>query len=522
MSYQSFVFLLFSAAVVIFYYILPKKLQKYVLLAANVVFYVSAGIKYVPFLSATLVTSFFTGKAIGGIYEKEKLLLQRCSCPAEKKEVRAADKKKAKKILLLCFLVTVGLLVICKYTVFLLKNAYGLFGLKLPENFSMIVPVGISFYTFMAVSYVLDIYWKRYQAEQSFLSYALFLTYFPHIVQGPIGRYNRFKSQLVPEGTDFDAKRVSHGAQLLLWGLFKKLVIADRLNIFVSDIYTHHGEYKGAILILATVLYSIQIYADFSGCIDIISGVSEALGIKLQKNFNHPYFSKTIPEFWRRWHMSLGEWFKDYIYYPVSVSRLVKKVKKNSKNQRFAELFSACLPIFVVWMITGIWHGASWNYVAWGLYYATIMIASVVFEPVGQRIKSRLNIDEELFSWKLFQMARTFAICCIGRVFFRANGLKAALIILKNMITGFQPENVVSDELFTHGLDYYSFTFAILSIAVLWVADMLQERMRIRDELQRQGIVFRWIIIFAGIFAVIIFGIYGPGYDASSFIYEQF
>ena len=522
MSYQSFTFLLFSVAIVAFYYILPKKSQKYVLLAANVVFYISAGFKYVPFLSATLITSYFAGKTIGGIYEKEKLLLQKCSCPAEKKEVRAADKKKAKKILLLSFFVTIGLLAVCKYTVFFLENVTGLIGYQLPEDFSMIVPIGISFYTFMAVSYVLDIYWKRYQAEQSLFSYALFLTYFPHIVQGPIGRYNRFRNQISPEGVSFDPVTVSQGAQLVLWGLFKKLVIADRLNIFVSDIYAHHGEYKGVILALATVLYSIQIYADFSGCIDIVSGVSEALGIKLQKNFNHPYFSKTIPEFWRRWHISLGEWFKDYIYYPVSVSKIVKKVKKNSKNQRFAELFAACLPIFVVWMITGIWHGASWNYVAWGLYYAVIMIASVIFEPTGQKIKSRLAIDEELFSWKLFRMARTFILCSIGRVFFRADGLKAALIILKNMFTGIQMGQVASDELFTHGLNVMEFSLVVLAIGVLWAVDMLQERFSVRKEFQKQGLIFRWLIIFAGIFAVIVFGVYGPGYDASSFIYEQF
>lgn len=522
MSYQSFSFLFFSAAVVFLYYALPKKYQKYVLLTANAFFYVYAGVKYVPFLAATLLFTYFAGRKIGGIYEKEKLLLAECTLPAEKKQVRADSKAKAKKILMLDLAAVIGMLAVCKYTVFFLSSIGAVVGFQLPEAFSMIVPLGISFYTFMAVSYVLDIYWKRYQAEKSFLSFSLFLTYFPHIVQGPIGRYNRFKNQIAPEGVSFDPVVVSQGAQLLLWGLFKKLVIADRLNIFVSDIFDHHGEYKGAILALAAVLYSVQIYADFSGCIDIVSGVSEALGIKLDKNFNHPYFSKTIPEFWRRWHISLGEWFKDYVYYPVSVSRAVKKVKKSSKNQRFIELFSACLPIFVVWMITGIWHGASWNYVVWGLYYAAIMIASVIFEPAGARLKERLGINDELFSWKLFQMTRTFIICCIGRVFFRANGLKAALIMLKNMFTGIQPENIASDELFTHGLDRNNFFFALVSIAVLWAADMLQERMHIRQELQKQGIVFRWIIIFAGIFALMIFGIYGPGYDASSFIYEQF
>lgn len=522
MSYQSFGFLLFSAAVVLLYYVLPKKCQKYVLLAANVFFYVSAGIKYVPFLTATLLASFFAGKSIGGIYKNEKARLAECTTPAEKKVVRTDCKAKAKKKLVLSFVLVIGLLVVCKYTVFLLSNVMGIFNQQLPEGFRMIVPIGISFYTFMAVSYVLDVYWKRYQAEESFLSYATFLTYFPHIVQGPIGRYNRFKNQLPAEGIKFDAVTVAHGAQLVLWGLFKKLVIADRLNIFVSDIYTHHGEYKGLILAVATVLYSVQIYADFSGCIDIVSGVSQALGINLDKNFNHPYFSKNIPEFWRRWHISLGEWFKDYVYYPVSVSKVVKKVKKNCKNQRIAELFAACLPIFVVWLITGIWHGAAWNYVAWGLFYAAIMITSTVFEPAGIKIKSKLGIKDEFFLWRLFQMARTFTICCIGRVFFRADTLKAALIIFKNMLSGVHVEHITGGELFTHGLDSKNFIFVLFAIAVLWCVDMLQERFGLRQELQKRNIVIRWIVIFAGIFAVLIFGVYGPGYDASSFIYEQF
>lgn len=216
MSYQSFGFLLFSAAVVFLYYVLPKKCQKYVLLAANVFFYVSAGIKYVPFLAVTLLASFFGAKAIGGIYKSEKARLAECSTPAEKKAVRTDSKAKAKNKLILSFVAVIGLLVVCKYTVFILSNITGIFNLELPEGFRMIVPIGISFYTFMAVSYLLDVYWKRYQAEESLFSYALFLTYFPHIVQGPIGRYNRFKSQLPAKGIKFDAVTVAHGAELAL------------------------------------------------------------------------------------------------------------------------------------------------------------------------------------------------------------------------------------------------------------------------------------------------------------------
>ena len=522
MSYQSFGFLAFSAAVVLLYYILPKKLQKFVILAANLAFYYFAGLKYFPYLAATLLVTYFCGRGIGRIYEKEKALLAECSVPAEKKQVKAQSKSKAKRILALSMIVVLGLLIVCKYTMFVLDNVGNFVDLSALDGFRMIVPIGISFYTFMAVGYMLDVFWKRYEAEKSFLNYALFQTYFPHIVQGPIGRYNRFIAQLPAEGVAFDATNVAHGAELALWGLFKKLVIADRLNLFVSEIYGNYQNLSGLILFIATALYSIQIYADFSGCIDIISGVSQALGINLTKNFNHPYFSKTVSEFWRRWHISLGEWFTDYIYYPVSVSKLVKKVKKNSKSKRFSELFAACLPIFVVWLITGIWHGADWKFVAWGLYYAVIMIVSVICEPLMEKAKKLLGVNDQLFSWKLFQMVRTFVICTFGRVFFRADGIHQAMEFFERMFSGLHTKYILEDNLFTYGLDNKNFNFALVSIGVLWIVDLLQEKFSVRQELQKQGTIFRWIIILAGIFAVLIFGVYGPGYDASSFIYEQF
>ena len=219
---------------------------------------------------------------------------------------------------------------------------------------------------------------------------------------------------------------------------------------------------------------------------------------------------------------SLSEWFTDYIYYPVSVSKLVKKVKKNSKSKRFSELFAACLPIFVVWLITGIWHGADWKFVAWGLYYAVIMIVSVICEPLMEKAKKLLGVNDQLFSWKLFQMVRTFVICTFGRVFFRADGIHQAMEFFERMFSGLHTKYILEDNLFTYGLDNKNFNFALVSIGVLWIVDLLQEKFSVRQELQKQGTIFRWIIILAGIFAVLIFGVYGPGYDASSFIYEQF
>ncbi len=527
MSYQSPKFLIFSAVVLLLYYIVGRRRQKWVLMLGNLAFFAIAGIKYVPFVLVTLLATYFAGRKIGTIYENLNDRLASCKSPEEKKLARADAKTSSKKVLIMTLIVAVGLLAVCKYTIFALENVNRILNVldasQIPM-FNMVLPIGISFYTFMAISYVLDVYWKRYEAEKDFVFYAAYLAYFPHVVQGPIDRYNRFKAQ-VKEGVKLSYHNLTFGAQLAIWGFFKKMVIADRLGLFVGTIYDNWTHYSGIIFVLATVIYSIQIYADFSGCIDIVSGISEMFGIKLDKNFNHPYFSKTMPEFWRRWHMSLGEWFKDYIYYPVSASSLTKKVKKHFKakgQKRAEEIFNSCFPALVVWVITGIWHGAAWKFVAWGMFHALLIILGNVFGPTCQRINERLHIKTETFSWELWQMTRTFILCGIGRVFFRADGIGAALGIFKNMFSDLNIGAILPDNLFTYGLDTANFLLAVLSVGVLWVVDMLQERMGVRETLAKQNIVFRWLIIYAGIFSVLIFGMYGPGFNASDFIYGQF
>ena len=538
MSYQSFSFILFVAIVLFFYYLLGKKRQLYVLAVANLVFYAIAGVKYIPFIFITMIATFLTGKKIGAIYEEADKKLAMCNTPKEKKEVRTASKAEAKKVLHVALFVSIALLGVCKYTSFTIKNInviFNLLNIEQLEIFNMILPLGISFYTFMALSYVLDIYWKRYKAESNFLMYAVYLSYFPHVVQGPIDRFNDFKKQ-IENGVALSYQNITYGAQLALWGFFKKLVIADRLGLFVNNILDTWQQAHGLILIAAIAVYSIQIYTDFSGCIDIVTGVSEMFGIQLKKNFNHPYFSKTMPEFWRRWHISLQEWFKDYVYYPVSTSDFMRKIKKSFKqkgNKKAEELFSSCFPILVVWMITGIWHGASWNFVVWGLYHATLLIGSHVLEPVFNKLNQIFHVDTENFGWYCFQMLRTYILCCIGRVFFVVTSVGQSFSILKKMVTNLS-FGALMTSLHTYGsslseviegifaMGKFDILIAIIAVGVLLIVDILQEKMKIRETLSRQNIIFRWIIIYIGLFAVILFGIYGPGFDATSFIYEKF
>ncbi len=580
MSYQSVGFLLFSAGVLVLYYLLGRKRQKWVLAAANLVFYAIAGLQYLPFLLVTMLTTYAVGRVIGSIYERADAALPACTTAAEKKQVKADAKGKAKRALRWGLVVTIALLAVCKYVPFIITNLNGLLSLfRIPAIpvFRLILPLGISFYSFMAISYILDVYWKRYSPEKDFLNYAVYLSYFPHIVQGPIDRFNEFRDQ-INSGVVFNPKNLMFGAELLLWGLFKKLVIADRLNLFVSYVFDHWQENSGAILFLAVMIYSVQIYADFSGCIDIVTGVSEMFGIRLRKNFNHPFFSRSLAEFWRRWHISLQEWLKDYVYYPVFASGMMRRVKKRLTGKgrtRAAELFSSCFPILVVWLITGIWHGASWNFVLWGLFHASLLIGSQVLEPFFIKVREKLGIvGEGGRLWHLWQMIRTFLLCGLGRIFFRTADIHSAFGYIGRMFTHLFDKPVLSLE-FTNaagtvsrlwrssmsklfqelrrmisspgsfGLSqgitglYQDFRtmlnadigfnislanilMSVIVIAVLWIVDVRQEKKSLREALARKRLPVRWLVIYIGIFAVIIFGIYGPGYDASSFIYERF
>lgn len=527
MSYQSIWFIVFVGIALFIYYLPGRKRQRGVLAVANLAFYLCAGVRYLPFLAATMLATFWAGKKMGAIYRSADAQIAACADAGEKKALRAGAKAQARRVLLAGMLIAIGLLVVCKYTGFIMENLNRLLGLaRLPQLgvFRTILPLGISFYTFMALSYILDVYWKRYKAEERFVYYAVYLSYFPHIVQGPIDRFNEFRAQ-IESPVRFSYQNLTFGAQLALWGFFKKLVVADRIGLFVNAVFDNHQAHYGFVLIAAVAAYSIQIYADFSGCIDIVTGVSEMFGIRLRKNFDHPYFSRSMGEFWRRWHISLQEWFKDYVYYPVSASSFMRKVKKRLRDRgagRSYELFSSCFPVLVVWSVTGIWHGASWKFVAWGFFHASLLIASKVFEPVSLSLQKRMGGAYRSPLWKFVQMLRTFALCCLGRVFFRASDLPAALSILKKMLDPRITLAALMNPPARYGIDAKNVFVAVIGILILLIVDVVQERCSIRAALAKRNIALRWSLIYICLFMVLILGIYGPEYGASGFIYEQF
>lgn len=529
MSYTSFVYLVLVFFSVLFYYVFPKKVRWTVLLAANMVFYIYSGWDNFLFLLFSVLISYFAAREMARLYEKMEQDIGQDGL--DKKQIKALkeeNKKQRRRYLTAGLIGILAILFAVKYTNFALKNICGVIRLFQPSQetlvLKLIVPMGVSFYTFQMVSYLVDVYKGKVKAQRNICKYMLYASFFPSVVQGPIPRYKDLGGQLY-RGNDFQFENIRNGALLILWGFFKKLVLAERLSIFVNDIYGNYTSYEGVILALATAAYSIQTYADFAGCMDIVSGTAKLFGIKLAPNFLRPYFSKTLPEFWRRWHVTMGAWFKDYIFYPISISKFSLKMNKNARKifgNTMGRIISSGFPILVVWFLTGIWHGASWNYVAWGMFHGVLIMLSQIFTPYNEKLSEKLHIPRESFGFRLYQMIRTFLLCCVGRVFFRANGLKEALKIFIRMFSGAGMQYIGTGQLLGHGLNKANMIVVLAAILVLWMVSMLQERMDVTEALFRRNIVVRWTLIYLLILAVFILGKYGPGYNSAGFIYEKF
>lgn len=488
MSYASIEFLLFVLVLVLIYYIFPKKHRYIVLLIGSLIFYYLFSGKYIIFILLSSVITYFSGKLIEKYNDKRKLILT------------------------LSILLNLSFLLVLKYNNFF-GDIFRVVGINIPYK-KFILPIGISYYTLETISYLTDIYRKRMKAETNYLKVLLFLVYFPQIVEGPIANYSRLSKTLF-NTEKFNYDNFVSSFVLIAWGFIKKLVIADRAGIFVSKVFENN--YGGMLLIIGVLLYTLQIYADFSGCIDIVSGVSELFGVKLDENFRRPFFSKSIQEFWRRWHITLGTWLKEYIFYPISLSKLNMKLNlklRKMKSKYISRFIITAFPLFFVWFFNGMWHGASFKYVVYGLYYYVLMMIGILLEPVFKKIISIFKINTEVWSYKFFQALRTILIVCFGMFLFRVDSFKQMGLMIHSKATA---------SLFSLGLKKLDFALLMVGILVMLVVGVMQEfNVNIRKELQKQNLLFKWLIYYIMIFSVIIFGIYGKGYDAASFIYGGF
>lgn len=410
-------FFIFLCILLLAYYLLPnKKYQWIILLSGSLFFYTYASPYYLIFMVISSFSTYNLGLKIAS----------------------SDDKSERKRHVIIAVLINAGILFVLKYTVLLFDIASSLFKITVPEvNF--ILPLGISFYTFMVISYIVDVYKGEIEPEKNYLKYLLYVCYFPQIIEGPINRYSHMKENLYSEHS-FNFIKCRNASYRILIGLFKKVVIAGRFGVYVDRVFDNVQGYNGLTLLLATVFYVVQLYADFSGCMDLVIGISNLFGIEMAENFNLPLFSENVSEFWRRWHITLGAWFRDYIYYPVFRSEFSKKVKSifsKTKLKKHSMNIVAAVSLFSVWSLTGLWHGAAVHYVVWGLYYAVILIAGVFLANDFKKWKRKLNITKDTKWFKVFSIIRTLIIVTFGELIFRANNMADVAYVIKKTITDF-------------------------------------------------------------------------------------
>ena len=506
MVFSSLLFLFrFLPAVLILYYIAPRKLRNVILLLFSLFFYAWGEPKYVFLMLFTITMDFFIGKGI----DKAK---------------KEGNQKKAKRFLMTLILVDLSILGFFKYADFLIGTVNTLTGAGIPL-LGIPLPIGISFYTLQAIGYMADVYWGKIPAERHLGKVALFLGFFPQIMEGPIAMYSQTADALW-SGESLKSENLAQGSIRILWGLFKKMIIADRLYYLVTEVFDHYENYSGAIVIVAAVSYAVQLYMEFSGCMDIVIGSGQMFGVRLPENFNQPFASKSAAEFWRRWHMTLGVWFKTYVFYPVSVSPFMRKWNKFGKKhvgKYMTKLVGSAIALFPVWLFNGLWHGPQWNYIFYGMYYFVILLLEVACEPLKEKFYAKTGTSETTGWWNVLRIAKTWIIIFTGELFFRANMLTAGFSMFASIFRGFAPERLWDGTLLRMGLDLADYSIIIAGCIVVGIVGHLREKKKLSlDQIAGMRLPARWGLYYALIFAVILFGAYGVGYQQVDLIYAGF
>lgn len=502
MAFASMKFLLFLLVAVLGYYLIPKRFQWIWLLVFSYVYYLFSGVKLLFFLLFTTLTTYGAGRLIGAMGE---------------------DKKRKRRILILGLLLNFGMLGVLKYTNLAVVSINHLFGTDLPFA-DFLLPLGISFYTFQSMGYLMDVYWGRFEPEKNPFRFALFVSFFPQIMQGPIGRYNRLACQLY-ESHKFDWTKMERGCQLILWGFFKKMVLADNAAIFVNAIFDDYQTYSG-LSIAGVLLYSIQLYGDFSGGMDVVMGVANFFGIQLDENFKRPYFARSITDFWHRWHITLGTWMKDYVFYPVSLSRPMGKFGKFAKKRLGKQLgrtLPICIANVVVFLVVGIWHGAAWKFIAYGLYNGLIIGVSGLLAKQYRSWKKKLHIDDKAPWFVLFQILRTFLLVNVSWFFDRGNTVGQALTMFKNAWTKTDWSMLLEINTSAGGNTYTAMILGVILFGclILFVVSLFQERgVKIRESLSHRPLILRFAVYLVLLFSLSAIG--QMPLSSGGFIYAQF
>lgn len=498
MLFNSLQFLIFFPIVVAIYFLIPKKFRYIWLLVASYYFYMGWNAKYALLLLLSTVVTYVSGLALE--YVKN----------------RKTDEQVRRRGMMFCvavsFTLNLGVLFWFKYFDFAIENInYVLSKLHitlLNPSFDIILPVGISFYTFQALSYTMDVYRGEIKAEKNFLKYALFVSFFPQLVAGPIERSKNLLKQIEEEHS-FDARKFCDGVYLMLWGYFLKMVLADRLAIVVDTVYENIPQYGGVYVIVATIFFGFQIYCDFAGYSTIAMGAAKVMGFELMENFNAPYLATSVGDFWRRWHISLSSWFRDYLYIPLGGNR-------KGKARKYINLF-------IVFAVSGLWHGADWTFVIWGVLHAVYQIIGDITKGFREKAAKALGLKPNSVANRIVKTVVTFILVDFAWIFFRAESISQAFMAIESMLTVFNPWVLMDDSLYGLGIGRRSFVLMMLGLLLLMVVDLMKYRgINIREKIQIQDGWFRCAVVCVAVWFIATVGIWGSAYNDASFIYFQF
>lgn len=523
MAYNVLSYFIFLPAVMAVYQVTRKQYRWWVLLAASVLFFWMISKELIIWALITAGITYAAGIGMDSYQQKIK------QTDRKEKEQRNLLKAKSKRILMIGMLSVVGILVGLKYTVFTLETIQQVmhqFGSKgtLP-TLKILVPVGISFYTLQAVSYLLDVYWKRETAEHNFFKVLLFLIFFPTVMEGPILEWNDTKDTLY-QGEPIQGENLAHGIFRIVWGLFKRMLISDRLNTAVVAFYLPKGHFSGAMVLMAAIVTTVQLYLEFSGTIDIVIGSARIFGVKLPENFRQPFQAKSAAEFWRRWHITLGRWFKNYIFYPVTTSSLVKrwgKFGRKNCGKYITMVVTSAMALFPVWMLNGLWHGPKWPYILYGVYYFVILLAEIALEPVGKKMRQLIHVSDDNIWIQRWHMVRTWVIIIMGEMLFRANSFQQFLTMCKDLFKGPFISEGMANSMLSLKLDPGDWFIVLVGTIIVFVVDALLERKPdLFEHFPKLPTVYRWGIYYAMILSIVVFGAYGAGYQTVDLIYAGF
>lgn len=502
-------FILFLIIGLLLYYIVPRRFQWAVLLVISYAYYMIVSVPAVLFLLYSTIVTYGCAMLIAGLYAKAG-------------PDRVSSRTKARKIVVLGLIMDFGMLAVLKYSNFMILNLNMLFRSHL-SLLDLMLPLGISYYTFSSAGYLLDVYWERIHAETDFFHYALFVSFFPQMLQGPINRWHSLGTQFSQEHA-FSLHQFKQGMERILWGVFKKMILADWAAVYVDAVFADPDHYSGIILI-GQLLYAVQLYGDFSGGIDVMIGVSQLFGITLEENFNRPYFATSLADFWRRWHMTLGLWMKDYVMYPLTLSKGMNRLGKKCKKvlgRKKGRLIPICISNIIVFLLVGIWHGSSWGFIIWGLYNGLIIAFSNYFADRFAAAKKACHIRESSAGYHIFMVVRTFIITMIGNYVDLTHSFSDMFRMMRYAVTRFMPSQILEISSGKLGTAYTPTALLILAIGciLLFLVSFLQERgVRIRDTLSKWPLPVEFALCLVLLICIPMFS---PMAMARGFIYAQF